>query len=58
MVDVVNVGQQIMEANRDRYPDAAFWVYSFIFVLYFLACYPFGGRRKSLGIQGKERIHG
>lgn len=58
VVDVVNVGQQIMEANRDRYPDAALWVYSFIFVLYFLACYPLAAAANRLEIRAKERIHG
>ncbi|MFN8090361.1 MAG: amino acid ABC transporter permease [Mycobacterium sp.] len=58
VVDVVNVGQQIMEANRDRYPDAAFWVYSFIFVLYFLACYPLAAAANRLEFRAKERIHG
>jgi len=58
VVDVVNVGQQIMEGNRDRYPDAAFWVYSFIFVLYFLACYPLAAAANRLELKAKERIHG
>jgi len=58
VVDVVNVGQQIMEANRDHYPDAALWVYSFIFVLYFLACYPLAAAANRLEFRAKERIHG
>jgi polar amino acid transport system permease protein len=39
VIDVVNVGQQIMEANRMDYPDSAFWVYGFIFILYFICCW-------------------
>ncbi len=58
VVDVVNVGQQIMEANREQHPDAAFWVYSFIFVLYFLACYPLAAVANRLEVRAKERIHG
>lgn len=58
VVDVVNVGQQIMEANRQEHPDAAFWVYSFIFVLYFLACYPLAAAANRLESRAKERIHG
>lgn len=58
VVDLVNVGQQIMEANRQQHPDAAFWVYSFIFVLYFLACYPLAAAANRLEARAKERIHG
>lgn len=58
VVDVVNVGQQIMEANRQDHPDAALWVYSFIFVLYFLACYPLAAAANRLESRAKERIHG
>lgn len=58
VVDVVNVGQQIMESNRQDHPDAAFWVYSFIFVLYFLACYPLAAVANRLESRAKERIHG
>jgi polar amino acid transport system permease protein len=58
VIDLVSVGQQIMETNRQRYPDGAFWVYSFIFVLYFLACYPLAAAANRLESRGKERIHG
>lgn len=58
VVDLVNVGQQIMEANRQQHPDAAFWVYSFIFVLYFLACYPLAAAANRLEARAKGRIHG
>lgn len=58
VVDVVNVGQQIMEANRQDYPDGAFWVYSFIFALYFVACYPLAAVANRLEFRAKERIHG
>ncbi|MFD1318877.1 amino acid ABC transporter permease [Loigolactobacillus zhaoyuanensis] len=40
VMDVVNIGQQIIEANRQQYPDGAFWIYGLIFILYFLLCYP------------------
>ncbi len=58
VMDVVSVGQQIMETNRQQYPDAALWVYSFIFVLYFLACYPLAAAANRLESRAKERIHG
>lgn len=40
VVDVIKVGQQIIESNILRVPDAAFWIYGFIFVIYFIICYP------------------
>ena len=40
IVEVLKVGQQIIEANRKSSPNAAFGVFATVFVLYFLACYP------------------
>ncbi|KRM10309.1 amino acid ABC transporter permease [Paucilactobacillus suebicus] len=40
VMDVINVGQQIIEANGQRYENGSFWVYGFIFILYFILCYP------------------
>lgn len=40
VVDVVKVGQQIIESNILKVPDAAFWIYGFIFIIYFIICYP------------------
>lgn len=40
VVEVLKVAQQIIEANRMNSPNAAFIVYLFVFVLYFLACFP------------------
>ena len=40
VVEVLKVGQQIIEANRMVSPNAAFGVYLTIFILYFLACWP------------------
>ncbi|MFV7791804.1 amino acid ABC transporter permease, partial [Aliarcobacter lanthieri] len=40
VVDVVKVRQQIIESNILKVPDAAFWIYGFIFVIYFIICYP------------------
>ncbi|MCH4171340.1 MAG: amino acid ABC transporter permease [Lactobacillus sp.] len=48
VLDVINVGQQIIEANQKQYPQGAFWVYGVIFVLYFLICYPFSLLAKKL----------
>lgn len=40
IVEVLKVGQQIIEANRKASPNAAFGVFATIFLLYFLACWP------------------
>ena len=40
VVEVVKVGQQIIEASRLTTPTAAVWIYGVIFFLYFLVCYP------------------
>lgn len=40
VVEVVKVGQQIIEANRLTTPSAALWIYGTIFCLYFIVCYP------------------
>ncbi len=40
VVEVLKVGQQIIEANRKSSPNAAFGVYATVFVLYFLVCWP------------------
>ena len=40
IVEVLKVGQQIIEANRKTSPHAAFGIFATIFLLYFLACWP------------------
>ena len=40
VVEVMKVGQQIIEANRMTSPNAVFGIYGIIFLLYFLACWP------------------
>lgn len=40
VVEILKVGQQIIEANRKTSPNAAFGVYLIIFLLYFLLCWP------------------
>jgi polar amino acid transport system permease protein len=40
VVEVVKVGQQIIEASRLTTPSAALWIYGVIFCLYFIVCYP------------------
>ncbi|MGO1591222.1 MAG: amino acid ABC transporter permease [Ancrocorticia sp.] len=40
VVEALKVGQQIIDANRFEFPDAALWIYGVIFILYFIICYP------------------
>ena len=40
IVEVLKVGQQIIEANRKTSPNAAFGVFATVFLLYFLICWP------------------
>ncbi len=40
IVEILKVGQQIIEANRKSSPNAAFGVFATVFILYFLACFP------------------
>lgn len=40
VVEILKVGQQIIEANRTASPNAAFGVYLTVFLLYFIACWP------------------
>ena len=40
VVEVLKVGQQIIEANRYTAPSGALWIYGAIFFLYFIVCYP------------------
>lgn len=40
VVEVIKVGQQIIEASILVNPTASFWVYGVIFFLYFIICYP------------------
>lgn len=48
VIDVVKVGQQIIENSRFEFPTASFWIYGFIFILYFIICYPLSRLSKSL----------
>jgi polar amino acid transport system permease protein len=40
VVEVLKVGQQIIEGNRYTAPRAAFAVYAAVFILYFVSCWP------------------
>ncbi len=40
VVEVLKVGQQIIEVSILKNPMASFWIYAMIFGLYFMICYP------------------
>ncbi len=40
IVEVLKVGQQIIEANRKTSPNAAFAIFATVLLLYFIACWP------------------
>lgn len=48
VIDVTKVGQQIIERSRIEVPTASFWVYGFVFILYFIICYPLSSISKRL----------
>lgn len=48
VIEVLKVGQQIIESSILKNPTASFWVYGFIFLLYFMICYPISLVSKTL----------
>lgn len=48
VVDILKVGQQIIEVSILKNPMASFWIYAFIFFLYFIICYPISQGAKYL----------
>jgi len=48
VIEVLKVGQQIIESSILKNPTASFWVYGFIFLLYFIICYPISLVSKTL----------
>ncbi len=40
IIEVVKVGQQIIDANRFEFPTGALWIYGVVFGLYFVTCWP------------------
>lgn len=53
IMDIINVGQQIIEANNQNYPTAVFWIYGLIFILYFIIDYPLSRLAKHLTAKQK-----
>ncbi|MDR0663282.1 MAG: amino acid ABC transporter permease [Spirochaetaceae bacterium] len=48
VVEVLKVGQQVIEMNYLKRPTTAFWVYGLIFFLYFFICMPISHFSKRL----------
>lgn len=48
VIDVIKIGQQIIELSRFKVPTASFWVYGLVFILYFIICYPLSQISKKL----------
>ncbi|MCQ2361612.1 MAG: amino acid ABC transporter permease [Acidaminococcaceae bacterium] len=48
VIEVLKVGQQVIEVSIFSAPSAAFWVYGFIFFLYFIVCWPVSLAAKKL----------
>ncbi|PJI07411.1 MULTISPECIES: amino acid ABC transporter permease [Clostridium] len=48
VIDVIKVGQEIIELSRLQFPSASFWIYGIIFILYFIICYPLSILSKKL----------
>ena len=46
--EMIKVGQQIIEHYTIKVPTASFWVYGFIFILYFILCWPISRLAKTL----------
>ncbi|AWN33910.1 MULTISPECIES: amino acid ABC transporter permease [Lactobacillus] len=54
IMDVIAIGQQIIEANNQQYPSAVFWIYGLIFILYFAIDYPLSLWAKRLAAKQKR----
>lgn len=53
VMDVINIGQQIIEANNTTYRTGVFWVYGVIFIFYFVVDYPLSRWARHLAAQQK-----
>ena len=40
VVEVLKIGQQMIEVSILKVPTASFWIYATIFFLYFIICWP------------------
>lgn len=54
VVEVLKIGQQIIESSVIEYPTASLWVYGFIFFLYFIICHPISALSRRLEIKWQD----
>jgi polar amino acid transport system permease protein len=54
IIEVIKVGQQVIEVSVKDYPSASFWIYGLIFLLYFIVCYPLSKLSKKLELKWQE----
>jgi len=57
VMDVINIGQQIIEANNKTAPNGVFWIYGIIFMFYFIINYPLSRWAKHLNKRRLEANH-
>ncbi|MFC6163456.1 amino acid ABC transporter permease [Lactiplantibacillus dongliensis] len=57
VMDVINIGQQIIEANNKTAPNGVFWIYGIIFMFYFIINYPLSRWDKHLNKRRLEANH-
>lgn len=58
VMDLVNVGQTIVEAEGHRHPSAGFWIYGAMFVLYYILCAPLSHWAKHMARREMEIANG
>lgn len=58
VMDIVNVGQTLVEANGHKNPSAAFWIYGMMFILYYIMCAPLSQWAKRVEVKRLERSNG
>ncbi|MEG0295778.1 MAG: amino acid ABC transporter permease [Clostridium sp.] len=51
VVEVVKVGQQIIELESLNAPTVSFWIYGIIFIFYFIICYPLSVLSKKIELK-------
>jgi len=57
VMDVINIGQQIIEANNKTAPNGVFWIYGIVFMFYFIINYPLSRWAKHLNKRRLEANH-
>ena len=55
VVEVVRVGQQIIDFNRFEYPYASLWTYAVLGLLYFAICWPLSRLARWLEVKDSPR---